>query len=439
MCKKSSEKFYLKVKFLNGYEQINIMEKTLKTIITNFHEKGLPPLIERKIPLNHYLINNVAKVIVGPRRAGKTYLMFQIMKYLKKPIEDYIYIDFEDNRLAGFTSQNFEDILSAYYSLYPNKTPILFLDEVHNVKGWELFVRRLLNEGYDVYVSGSNANLLSKEYATKLAGRYVEIPVFPLSFKEFIKFKGIEINKNIIHSKRRFVILKTFDEYMRYGGFPKLVNLSKEQRLMLLKTYYQTTILRDVMARYKITDINLIDTFIKKLTENITNPYSFNSIVKNLKNMGIETNVKTLSTYYKYLEEVFFVLTSKVKKESFLKRHLERKTYLVDNGYLNLFYINENLDKRLENTVATELFKREKCLFYYKNAKEVDFVFKGIPIQVTYELGDNRQREVESLSKYMELKGKKKGYILTYNQEETIKVHHGTIYVEPAWKFFLGI
>ncbi len=412
------------------------MKETLKGLLIEFHENGLPSdLIRRDIDLTAYIPMKVAKVIVGPRRAGKTYLLYQIMKDLGRDITDYVYLNFEDNRLIGFTYNNFEDILEAYGELYPNKKPILFLDEIHNIEKWELFVRRLVDNGYEVYLTGSNAHLLSREYATKLGGRYIEITLLPLSFREFLTFKGYRVKKHVQYSKERFTLLKYFEEYLNYGGFPAIALLN-EKRDELLRQYLDSIIYRDVISRFNVEDERVLDLFLKKLSENVTNPYSFNSIVRKLKVLGIKTNVKTLSNYYEHLKEVFLILHSSLDRESILKKEMERKSYFVDNGLLKLFYIGENREKLLENVVAIELFRKKGKLKYYRNGYEIDFVEPVI--QVSWELNENnRDREINALLKYMKMKNLKEGYILTYNQREEIKVDDFTIKVLPVWQWML--
>ncbi len=426
-------------RFLRIWYKIYYVKETIKKIITEFHERGLPNLIERDI--DKQLLNlPLAKVIVGPRRAGKTYVLFQIMKEMEKKgksIKDFIYINFEDNRLIDFNYKNFEDIIEGYAELYPSKKPIFFLDEIHNIRGWEFFVRRLVDQKYNVYITGSNAHLLSNEYATKLGGRYVEIQIYPLNFKEFIKFKGIRITKNIFYSHKRFFLLKYFNEYIRWGGFPEVVLLTTSEKEAVLKAYLDSVIYRDIISRYKIQDTKIIELLVKKLAENITNPFSFSSIVKKIKTLGFNTNVKTISSYYSYLLESFFIINATQKKESFLKREMERKAYFIDNGYLSLFYMNKNKDKLLENVIARYTAEKLGQVVYYRNKYEIDFA--DIPMQVTYELTeDNRKREIDGLLNYMAKTDKKKGIVITYNQENIEEKGGMKIYIIPAYKYLLG-
>ncbi len=415
------------------------MRETIKRMIAEFHEKGIPKdLVPRDV--NHRLFRLPhAKIIVGPRRVGKTYLLFQIMKtYLEegKQIEDFIYINFEDNRLIDFTYHNFEDILEAYKQLYPGRKPILFLDEIHNVEKWEYFVRRLVDQKYKVFLTGSNAHLLSKEYATKLGGRYVEIPLYPPSFREFLRFKGIDLNPRYIYSDKRHHLLKHFDEYLRYGSLPETIFLDPEEKRVVLRHYLDSVIYRDIISRYRIEDSKLLELMIKKLSENLTNPFSFNSIVKKLKAIGYKTNVKTISTYYSYLTEVFLIINATQMRESVLKKEMERKAYFMDNGYLSILYIGENKGKLLENLIAQHVYKKRGRLLYYKNRHEIDFAEE--PAQVTDSLtSDNLDREVEGLFRFMEKMKKRKGYIITYDQEETIKKGSRTIHILPAWRYLL--
>jgi predicted AAA+ superfamily ATPase len=415
------------------------MRETIKKIILELHDQGLPLYKKRDKDLKSLFNTGMAVVIIGPRRAGKSYFMYQIMDELKRPIKDYICINFEDNRLADFTYKNFDDILIAYNELYPNKKPIFFLDEVHNVDKWWLFVRRLVDKKYEVFITGSNAHLLSKEYSTHLGGRALETVLFPLSFKEFLKFKNINYDKNIIHSNKRFKILNEFKEYIAFGGFPQLVlNKNKDAKQMILNSYFNTVVYRDIIARYNIEDENVFKLFLKKVAENVGNPFTYRSLENIIRSLDYDVTRKTLINYSEACIEAFFILKSTVAKESVKKREMQRKAYLIDTGYLKLFYTNENFGKLLENSVATYFYTKYNKLNYFRGKNEVDFILPdNTPVQVCYDLDAAYDREIKALIGYLKLKNKKTGYIITWNKYDEIKKQGYKIKLIPAYYFML--
>ena len=418
------------------------MKEVLKSLILRFQEKGIPSdLIARETDLQPYLKTKNAVVISGPRRAGKTYLMFQIMKEMGLPSDSIIYINFEDNVLADFTTNNFEDILTSYKELYHNKKPVLFLDEIHTVPKWELFVRKLVDNRYKVFVTGSNSQLLSKEYATLLGGRYLEIEIFPLDFKEFLKFKNITYDEKILYSDKRFKILALFDEYMNFGGFPE-ITLSNDTVLKekLIDAYFKTAFFRDIVDRYNIRDETLFEIILKKAAENIGQPFSFRSIKNKLQPFGYSVSLKTIIKYFEYAVNGYLLIPSLLKRESLIRREGSRKIYFIDNGYLQSFYISENFSKKFENIIALNLFFNKKPLFFFRNTIEIDFVVDSIsPIQVSYSLADENtlKREINSLVKYCTKFGHEPAYILTRNDTQTILQNGITVKILPAWYFLL--
>lgn len=418
------------------------MKEILKRLIVRFQETGLPAdLLPRTVNLTPFLETRNAVVITGPRRAGKTYLLFQIVREMKRPMQEVIYINFEDNVLVEFAPKNFEDILTAYKELYPGKVPILFLDEVHNVPGWEMFVRKLVDTHHRVFVTGSNAQLLSKEYATRLGGRYLELEIFPLTFQEFLNFNNTGYDKNVLYSDKRFQILSLFEEYVKYGGFPE-VALSPNPALKekIIDSYFKTAFFRDIVDRFKIRDETLFEIILKKTAENIGKPFSFRSIGNKLQPLGYKVSSKTIVKYFEYAVKGYLLIPSYFRRESLIQRENERKMYFIDNGYLETFYISENMGRKLENILAMNLFFSGKNLFYFRNKLEIDFLPEAkIPIQVTYRIVDPHtlQREVKGLLKYLHNTGGERGYMLTWNEVDTIEDDGKTIYILPAWYFLL--
>ncbi len=419
-----------------------MMKEILKTLILRFQETGIPnDLVPREFDLAPLQETKNAVVITGPRRAGKTYLMFQIMQEMQLPLSEIIYLNFEDNVLVDFTPANFEDILTAFKELHPDKKPALFLDEVHVVPRWELFVRKLVDNRFKVFVTGSNAQLLSKEYATHLGGRYLETQIFPLNFREFLKFKKVQVDSNILYSEQRFRVLSLFEEYVNFGGFPE-VTLAQNPVLKkkLIDAYYKTAFFRDIVERFKIKDETLFEIVLKKTAENIGQPFSFRSIQNKLRPLGYSVSTKTIIKYFDYAIQGYLLIPSNLLRESVISREKERKMYFIDNGYLQTFYISRNMSKKLENTVATHLFFQGQSLQYFRNSLEIDFVLQGkIPLQVSYTLSEptTLEREIQGLMKYLEFAGSKEGYIVTWNESQTIENKDKTIHIIPAWYFLL--
>jgi predicted AAA+ superfamily ATPase len=360
---------------------------------------------------------------------------------MKRPMQDYVYLNFENNVLADFTSRNFEDILIAYKELYGNRSPVLFLDEVHRIPQWELFVRKLVDTRYRVFITGSNARLLSQEYATHLGGRYLELEIFPLTFREFLQFKNISYNEHILYSDQRFEILTQFEEYLQLGGFPEIVltqnRLLKEK---LIETYFKTAFFRDIVDRFKIRDEILFEIILKKTAENIGQPFSFRSIKNKLHTLGFRVSPKTIVQYFDYAIRGYLLVPSYLRRESVVQKEKERKMYFIDNGYLGTYYLSPNRGKILENAVALNFRFNGEKLFYFRNTLEIDFVMKDeIPVQVTYDFSDEttQQREIRGLFRYLQFTGKKEGYILTWNDSAHLEQEGKQIHIVPAWYFLL--
>ena len=418
------------------------MKEILKNLIVRFQETGIPAdLVPRQVNPAPFLETRNAVAITGPRRAGKTYLMFQMMRELQQPLQNFIYLNFEDNVLVDFTSKNFEDILTAFKELYPGKKPICFLDEIHTVPRWELFVRKLVDNRYKVFVTGSNAQLLSKEYATHLGGRYLEMNIFPLSFREFLDFKNVQFDQNIIYSERRYQILSLFEEYVNFGGFPEVTLAQRAlQKEKLIDSYFRTAFFWDIVDRFKIKDEKLFEIILKKTSENIGQPFSFRSIGKKLQLLGFAVSPKTIINYFEFAMQGYLLIPSYLKRESVISRENERKMYFIDNGYLQTFFISKNMSRKFENTIACNLFFSGKSLFYFRNAMEIDFVIEEkIPLQASYKLSEmtTLQREINGLIKFLQFAGSDVGYLLTWNESDSVEQNGKKIKIIPAWYFLL--
>ncbi len=418
------------------------MKETLKKLITEFWEYS-PEYIKRtKIP-NELMIKKPSLVITGPRRAGKSYMMHEIRQLLiaaGPDKKDFIYLNFEDERLTDFKKEDFDESLESYYEMREPKPTLLF-DEIQNVPGWEQFLRRAADGGYKVIATGSNSQMLSREIAEKLGGRFVELRIYPLDFLEFLKFKGIQADHADMYSKERFRIRAFFDEYLQYGGFPEVATLSDPQsKLKVLRTYFDLVFYKDLIARKGLANEEILNFIIKKIREATGNILTPRAIYSAIKDAGLEAGPNTVEKYLDYLEEGFLVLTCPPFSKS-VKKQEQKKRYILDTGYMKLFEVKEDQGIMLETLVFVELIKKEKMVGFHHGKKECDFVVdKKTAVQVTLALsGTNQGRELEGLVEAMEAYGLDEGMIVTYEQEKTIDYGGKKIRIVPAWKWFLEL
>lgn len=414
------------------------MNKTeLKEIILDQNkQKPEQNLIERDIfnLIESYIKNPFIIVISGIRRSGKSTLLSQI----KAKYPGY-YLNFDDERLIHFKLEDFQLLYETFIEIYGDKN-LFYFDEIQNVKGWERFVRRLHDERKKVFVSGSNASMLSRELGTHLTGRHLEINIFPFSFKEFLKFKNFKLDKDSIYlTKSRAMLKKYFDEYLLNGGFPEYL---KEQNKDYLKILYENIIYRDIIVRYNLAGEKSLKDLVYLAITNISKEISFNSI-KKLLGLGSSTTVKE---YFDYLENSFLTFLVPRFDYSLKKQiYLNKKVYLIDTAlamYLG-FRFSEDYGRLLENVVFIELKRRKKEIYYYADKNECDFVLRqGIKIteavQVCYELNEeDKEREINGLLEALEKFKLKEGLILTYDQEDELTLKNKKIKIMPIWKWLL--
>lgn len=369
---------------------------------------GSVNLIRREIYLNKirpYMNKNIIKVISGIRRCGKSTILQQIIQDLKEEgikDENIILINFELKRYFNIkTITELDDLIN---NLIKNKSVknYLFFDEIQEVENWEKLINSYLaEENYDIYITGSNAKLLSGELSTYLTGRFVEIRIYPFSYIEFLDYKKIDY--------KRYDKEKTFNEYLKYGGMPSALEFQENKKIQYLTDLYNSIILKDIVKRNEIRDINLLDRILRFIMANIGQLFSANSIVKYLKKDKVNPSVNTIYNYLSYMEEA--CLINKVKKEDLVGKKIlnhSEKFYLVDLGFREAIYGNNEKDigQSLENIVYIELLRRGYNVTFGKfRTKELDFVCKNgeeiIYIQVSYILAEENtiKREFEPLLK----------------------------------------
>ena len=417
---------------------------TIKSILLKNQER-IPqlPLIRRDVhfePVGNY-------VLVGLRRAGKSYILYQhIQQRISDGLsakEDILYINFEDDRLDISQLSELDGIIQSYEELYHDRKPVIYLDEIQIIDGWEKFVRRLADTGYQVMVTGSNAKMLSREIATTLGGRFIVRNISPFSFGEYLRYKGIELEANWALTSQRSQVRSLFTDYFQYGGFAE--TFSRMDKQEWLNWLCQKIVLGDIIARNEIRSGGIIRLLTKKLAESVMQPTTLTRLTNILKSTGDKVSRNTVTDYLSYMNEAFLVFRLTNYVDSFSERIVNSKHYFCDNGLLNNYLIDPK-SKLLENLVAIALKKRygaidEDNLYYYNKSVEVDFFVPNekLAIQVSYSLLDyeTREREVGALQKLSKAIDLDRMLIITMDEEETIPLCNTSIEVIPVWKWLL--
>jgi len=381
-------------------------------------------------------------IFVGLRRAGKSYLMYQhihsLIKSGQASIEDILYINFEDERISSIKAEELHLFLECYHEMYDGK-PFIYLDEIQNINSWEKFARRLADSKYTVFITGSNAKMLSREMYTTLGGRFIAKEVFPFSFKEYLSFYQVPLNRNWEYDETSIQAVKLFEDYFYYGGFAESFPL-KDKRSWL-NALYQKVLLGDVISRNDIRNENAIRVIVKKLAESVMQPSSLARIKNVVDSTGTTVSRNTLVDYLQLLSDAYLIFGISNYSDKLSDKETYKKRYFFDNGLLNNFLF-EPETKLLENIVAVHLKQKygEDIYFYNKNI-EVDFF---IPkdhraIQASYRIANDatKQREVKALMKLSEIHDLTTLEIITWDEEAIIQENGTTIQVLPVWKWLL--
>jgi hypothetical protein len=362
-----------------------IRRELLLEIVAEWLEEGeLPALVPRTI--HEIRPENLTRIlaIIGPRRAGKTYFMYQLIKSLLKgrrySKEDILFLDFEDFRLKGLSGDDINEFFTVFYQLAGRYPRFLFFDEVQNLSGWSRVLRTLHNRRrFKIVVSGSNSKLHSRDIATELRGRYEDILMFPFSFREYLRYRGISFTPASIHTAARGRILAAFEEYLRGGGFPEVVMAGSDvERRKLLQNYYKTIFYRDILERYNIKARYVLDAMMNGLLETYSSVFSITRFERHLKSNALPGSKRTIANYLHYLQEAFFIIANEKFSFSPRRRTMNpKKIYLTDIGFAALGHpFGENRGRVLENIVAIDLFRRDLELYYFKERNECDFIIK---------------------------------------------------------------
>lgn len=388
------------------------------------------------------LDSNMAQVVIGVRRSGKSTLCFNV---LHDAGVKYAYANFDDERLDGLKAGELNDMLEVLYKINGEFTH-LFLDEIQNVDGWHLFVNRMLRQGMRIIITGSNAKLLSSELATHLTGRHNPIELYPFSFSEYCAYKGVDTT--LLTTKAEAMRRRTFDEYLMQGGFPEL--LLEEGNPHYVGNLVDDILKRDIQQRYQIRYFAAFERMAHHLMNvaptvlapaDLTETFGFGSS-------------QTTHNYIKYLKQAYLLIgLSKYAVKSKL-RVTDEKVYTVDVAIMDKrpdAFVGDNLGWRLETVVYMELRRRAKTdstdIYYYKKharAKEVDFVVcKGNKVlqmyQVAYDITHEktRKRELESLVQASQATGCRELFLITDYERDTVQLDDCIIHILPAYEWLL--
>lgn len=412
------------------------MKDTLKRIISDFHEMPLPVFRRRtlEVPLD------LGKIItiIGPRRAGKTYYLYQIMADLKHrgvSAHQLLYLNFEDERLD--LEGNNDAIFDAYRELYPDQdlaNVYIFFDEIQELPNWEKFVRRISDSlSKNIFLTGSNARHLSKEIATSLRGRSLTFQILPLSFPEYLTFIDIPSNDQT-SSRQRARIDNAYMQYCQWGGFPEIVTIPERFKAQVLQEYFNVMLYRDLVERYEIKDISVLKYLIKRLIGSFTKEFSVNKLYNELKSRSFSIGKDAIYRMMDAIFSIYMVASIERYDPAVVRREMtNKKVFLYDNGFATAmrFSFSEDRGKHLENLVFRHLREQTEEIFFARNGWECDFaVFQaGRPatlIQVTQHLTrDNLDREIKGLSSGRQFIGNADGLLLVETADKGLEV--------PGW------
>ncbi|MDP2749864.1 MAG: ATP-binding protein [Nanoarchaeota archaeon] len=409
-------------------------KELLKEVLLSQAKKPEEKVVERAVlsRIKEHSKTPFIIIISGVRRCGKSTVLQEIRN------NDCYYVNFDDERLIQFTVADFQVMHELLMELFGERNVFIF-DEIQNIKGWERFVRRLYDQKKKIYISGSNASMLSRELGTHLTGRNISLPMFPFSFSEYLEFRELPKKTTNITSAEKSMLKKAYNEYLIEGGFPEYLQTKKED---YLRNLYENVIYRDVITRYKLSSEKPIKETAYYIASNIGKEISFNSIKK----LTGLTSATTIKEYMEYLENSYLAFLVP-KYNSSLKKQIysAKKVYFIDQCLARLLGFRESEDRgrMMENAVFLNLKRKNEEIYFHREKNECDFIIrKGgkitSAIQVTVSLKEtNREREISGLLEAMKKYKLSKGIIITEDQTEEIKIDNKKISVVPVWKWLL--
>lgn len=408
---------------------------------------------EKMLPINDGKIITIP----GVRRCGKSSRMEAVVNELLASgveRERFLWVSFDDERLIHMSSDELYQIIEAYREMYPDiemESVYMFFDEIQLIEDWEYFVMRLYKHySKNIYISGSNATMLSSELKSALRGWPQEEETFPLSFREYCGFNGIKTDSWLESDIAK--LRNAFNEYNNTGGFPEVVLTDNSlNKTKILQNYFDTMLLKDLVEHYGLTNIEVLRYFLKRIMANLTKPTSIRSIHGDIKSRGLKVSKDDLYDWANHACDIFMFFRIANYSKSLQKiESSQAKYYCIDNGLRDavLLPLSGDDGKKLENTVFLQLYRQRTPIdriYYYQGKGECDFVIqRGIKIerliQVTWDMSDEgtRRREIDGLTEAAQATGCTNLYILTADTSEEINLDNGmTIYVQPVWKWLL--
>ena len=422
-----------------------ISKEILKEVMLENQEEIMAhQIIKRDVKIDDF--SNY--VLVGVRRCGKSFILYdRIQQLLKEGYgwDEIVYINFEDERLDGMLLEDLNTILEVHGSL-SNKKPMLFLDEIQIIDGWEKFVRRLSDNKYKVVVTGSNSKMLSLEVASKLGGRFIIKEIYPFSFNEFLRAHGLneDLSVQLSTTKGRSAIMSCYESYFLYGGFPECIGLKSKRDYLL--SLFQKVYVSDIAIRNNIENIRALRVLFKKIAESIKQPISITRLTNIISSMGVKVGKSTTSNYIEYAKDAYLLLGVSNINDGITEQTSNQKYYMIDGGIISLLTIDARTSL-LENIVAIDLIRKygkEDAVFYYNKNIEIDFYVpdQELAIQVSYSISESSatyEREISALLKLSKFLPTQRLVVITYDEEKTISYGDKTIEVIPAWKWLLSI
>ncbi|MBU0958436.1 MAG: ATP-binding protein [Nanoarchaeota archaeon] len=394
--------------------------------------------------LNKLMNTGQVVAVTGVRRSGKSTLMKQFIKQQMikgKAKKNFLYINLEETLFADHLSLNFlQQIYDAYFEiLKPDSVPYILLDEVQNIPKWEKFVRSLHEKKQaKIIVSGSTSKLLGREFGTVLTGRWVELKLYPVGFFEFLEFKKLKTGNRFGILSKKIKIKQFLREYLEFGGFPLVV--LKEEKKEILQRYFDDIMERDIAEKHKIRRVDRLKSLARYYLTNFSSTISYRRITK-----FMDLSLDSVERFSSYMAEAY--LTFFVPKFSYSLKEQEinpRKIYCIDSGLINMvgFKFSENIGRLYENLVFLTLLREGKEIYYYKNKGECDFVLKEgqkikQAIQVSYQIKENKEREIKGLLEAMNTFKLKEGFIITEDKEGEEKIKGKKVKYIPLWKWLL--
>lgn len=422
-------------------------KQIIKTVIGEKQQQlGKTNLLQR----DEHFDEQSCYVLIGIRRAGKSYTLYQDMQTKiaagKAKVEDFLYVNFEDERIASIRADELGQILDAYREMYDQERPFIYLDEIQIIEGWEKFARRMAEQKQRVMITGSNAKMLSREIASSLGGSYIQRYIYPFSFEEYLNYFGIRLDKNWeFQPETRLSVVRHFNDFFYYGGFSE--SFDKTDKREWLTSLYQKILMGDIVERNKIRNPRIFRILARKLADSVMQPTTLKRLEHIIKSTGDSISPSVLKDYLDYMEDAYLIFSVPNLVSPVTEQQTIVKRYFADNGILNLFLTNGDT-KLLENIVAIHLNKlyhntaEELRLFYYNKGVEVDFCIPEahMAIQVSYNIDklDTYEREVGGLVKFLRVYKQYHGFIITWDTERLITEEGINIQIVPVWKWLLS-